>query len=151
MNTDLLNFSFVIPQKLAGMAWPEKIQPVTDTVTYLKNQGVVTLVNATPDNYNDSIFAKEFNLLHVPTSNMAAPTDAQMDSIIEAYSNLKDNEAMAVHCLYGVGRTGLVLACLLGKVNNMDAEEAVYTIRQIRTGSIESEQQKQFVYQYLSR
>ena len=150
MNINLLNFSFVIPQKLAGMAWPEKMQPVTDTVAYLKSQSVVTLVNATTDNYKNPLFAEEFNLLHVPTSNMAAPTDAQMDSIIEAYANLKENEVMAVHCLYGVGRTGLVLACLLGKVNNMDAEEAVYTIRQLRTGSIESEQQKQFVSQYLA-
>lgn len=155
MNTDKLRFSFVTPNKLAGMSWPEKVKPVTDAVSYLKNQGITTLVNTSTANYANTILSKEFDVIHEPMANMTAPTVNQMNNIIEAYSKLTNHEAMAVHCMHGLGRTGVVIACILGKIDNIKTEEAIRsvirTLRQMRQGSIESDEQEQFVYKYLAR
>jgi len=155
MNTDKLRFSFVIPNKLAGMSWPEKVKPVADAVSYLKKQGITTLVNTSTASYANTIFSGEFDLIHEPMANMTAPTVNQMDNIIEAYSKLTELEAMAVHCMHGIGRTGTVIACILGKTYNIKTEESIRSIigalRQKRQGSIESDEQEQFIYRYLGR
>ncbi len=154
MNTDILRFSFIIPNKLAGMSWPEMVKPVTDAVSYLKNQGITTLVNTSTGNYANTILLEEFNVIHEPISNMTAPTVSQMNSIIEAYSELTNQEAMAVHCMHGLGRTGVVIACILGKIDNIKAEEDIRSVIRIlrlkRRGSIESDEQEQFIYKYLA-
>lgn len=149
-NIDKLRFSFVISDKLAGLSWPEFAKPASDVVLYLQNHGVTTLVNTTTGHYADAAFLQEFNVVHEPIANMTAPTVTQMNTIIEVYSKLTDKEVMAVHCMHGLGRTGTVIACILGKIYNMSAEEAIQTVRQKRRGSIESEEQEKFIFQYLA-
>ena len=146
---DKLRFSFVIPDKLAGLSWPEFVKPTADVIVYLQKHGITTLVNTTTSQYADANMNEKFNVVHEPMANMTAPTISQMDAILEVYLKLTDKDAMAVHCMHGLGRTGTVIACILGKTQNMTAAEAIQTVRQKRRGSIESEEQENFIYQYL--
>ena len=50
-------------------------------------------------------------------------------------------QALSVHCAWGRGRTGTMIACYLAQVGNLTAEEAIKKIREIRPGSIDTERQ----------
>ena len=56
---------------------------------------------------------------------------------------------MAIHCMHGLGRTGTALACIVSQTNNLSAPNAISFIRQMRPGSIESQEQELFIAQYL--
>lgn len=143
-----LDFFAVVPGRLAGSSWPESKQ-ASGVVDFLAHQSVRVLVNLTCSPYRSNVFAERFNLLHTPIANMTAPTEEQMESIWSAYSTLSDGEVMAVHCMKGLGRTGTVLACVLGRLYSLDASEAISRVRNIRPGSVESEEQERFIHHYL--
>ncbi len=150
MGIERLRFSFVIPNRLAGMSWPENVRPLGDAVNYLKEQGVTLLVNTTSGGYGTPVLSEQFSVIHTPVANMTAPTVEQMDTIYHRYSTMNEAEVMAVHCVHGLGRTGLVLACLLGRSQGLGPEEAIREMRRLRPGSIESEEQEGFVRGYLN-
>ncbi len=79
---------------------------------------------------------------------MCAPTKSGMDEILNAYLGLSEHGAMAVNCLGGYGRTGTALACILGKELALDPFQTISRIRHCRPGSIETEEQEDFVAQY---
>ena len=57
-------------------------------------------------------------------------------------------QAVAVHCLWGIGRTGTMLACYLVKGMNLTAEQAIQDVRVQRPYSIETYEQEELLYQY---
>lgn len=58
---------------------------------------------------------------------------------------------MAVHCMLGHGRTGTMLACYLAKAQKMNGSDAIWEIRRLRPGSIETREQEQAVIQFCQR
>ena len=57
-------------------------------------------------------------------------------------------QAVAVHCRYGLGRVGTMLACYLVKTTNCDAQEAISIVRRKRPGSIETQEQEKLVQRF---
>ncbi len=57
-------------------------------------------------------------------------------------------QAVAVHCLWGIGRTGTMLACYLVKEQNLTADQAIDEIRRLRPYSVETYEQEELVHQY---
>lgn len=62
----------------------------------------------------------------------------------ELHACLADEGRLAIHCLAGIGRTGLV-ACRLLVEQGMGPEEALRRVRRARPGSVESLSQEDYV------
>ncbi len=130
------------------MATPDIVDTSSsEVVEFLKAQHVQILVNLTHA-YRDPVFEKEFLVLNMPVPNMCAPTKSGMDEILNAYLRLSEQGAMAINCLGGYGRTGTALACILVKAVGLAPKQAISRIRHCRPGSIETEEQEEFIAQY---
>lgn len=60
-------------------------------------------------------------------------------------------QAVAVHCMHGHGRTGTMLACYLVKTQKISGVDAIKKIREMRKGSIETQEQEKAVVQFHQR
>ncbi|XP_068608422.1 dual specificity protein phosphatase 23-like [Brachionichthys hirsutus] len=142
------NFSWVEPGKLAGMALPR----MTSEYRYLLDNGIVHLVclcERKPPHYDS---CPELKLHHIEIADFTPPSADQIDrflSIVER-ANAK-GEGVAVHCMHGHGRTGTMLACFLVKTKKMSGIDAISEIRQLRSGSIETQEQEKAVVQFYRR
>jgi len=145
---NFLNFSFVIDGKLAGLSYPFRSGNVGDIVHFLRQNRVSCLVNLTEYGYR----AEDSNLINIfkfPVPDFGVPSMEQMDEIWNHYISLPEDDAMAVHCLAGRGRTGMVLACIVARQLEMKPLDAVFYIRHIRPGSIETGEQEEFVEEWV--
>lgn len=69
-----------------------------------------------------------------------------VDTII---SKLNSKKNVFVHCLAGLGRSGLVLACVLIKYYpDLSYQEAISKVRNIRNGAIQNIEQERFIKDY---
>ncbi|XP_051880310.1 dual specificity protein phosphatase 23b isoform X2 [Pristis pectinata] len=139
------NFSWIEPNKLAGMALPR----LPAHYQYLYENGIrhlVTLCERKPP-YHDTCPAVKIH--HIRIHDFCSPTFEQIKrflSIVEE-ANAK-GEGVAVHCLHGFGRTGTMLACYLVKSRKITGVDAIEEIRRIRRGSIETSEQEKTVVQF---
>ncbi|KAM9624038.1 dual specificity protein phosphatase 23 isoform 1-T1 [Morphnus guianensis] len=77
------------------------------------------------------------------------PTPGQIQSFLQLVEEANARgEAVAVHCMLGHGRTGTMLACYLAKAQKMNGSDAIWEIRRLRPGSIETREQEQAVIQF---
>jgi atypical dual specificity phosphatase len=132
------NFSWLIEEKLAGSGMPTSF----DEFNWIQNQGVKSIVtmteNALPDDW-----IKNITYLHVPTPDLTAPNMDEIDLAVEFIDEqIKNNQAVMVHCAAGMGRAGTILACYFIKYKKLSAIQAIKKIRDERPGSIQSEGQE---------
>ena len=140
-----INFSFVIPGRLAGMGMPSSgYSP--ECITLLREFRVHTVVNLAG---RDDRLGDHFQLLREDVVDYSTPTEEQIDLIWAAWSELPDERAMVVHCVAGVGRTGTALACLIGRELKLPASDAIEFVRRERFGSVETRSQEIFIKRYL--
>ena len=66
---------------------------------------------------------------------------SQLDKICES---LKNGKKVLIHCMGGRGRTGMVYACLLKKLNKVSSEDAIALALKVCKGP-ETEEQKEFI------
>ncbi len=139
----LLNFSFVIEGRLAGLSFPSLAGPDVLWMDFLHKQSVTCLVNLTE--YAYQVGSGPLEVLHVPVPDFGAISLEGMDKVWDRYVGLEPGEAMGVHCLAGRGRTGMVLAAMVAREFQMPPLDAVFYIRRLRPGSIETGAQEEFV------
>lgn len=87
--------------------------------------------------------------IHVPIIDQKIPLKAEIDRI-NAFIKEQQNQhkKTLIHCLGGLGRSGLVAACYL-KSLGYSSDEAIKITREARTSrAIESSEQENFVYRY---
>jgi len=138
------NFSWLIENKLAGSAIPTSI----DEVQWMIKQGVKSIVTIREETHDES-WVKDVNYLHILSNDMSVP---EFDDLIYAvdfiHRRITNNEPVLVHCLAGMGRTGVILACYLIKYQKMSASEATEKIREERPGSIQSYPQEEIIFRF---
>jgi atypical dual specificity phosphatase len=89
--------------------------------------------------------------VHLPVPDFTAPSPSTLDAAIESFTAANDqDQAVAVHCLGGLGRTGTVVAALL-VTQGLDADAAIDRVRAILPGSIETASQEQAVRDFAIR
>ncbi|KAL2081899.1 hypothetical protein ACEWY4_021717 [Coilia grayii] len=136
------NFSWVEPQKLAGLAYPCN----RSHYQFLLNSGIqhlVCLCESLPPHYDS---CAGLNVHHISIVDFTPPSLKQIKeflSIVEV-ANSKA-EGVGVHCMHGHGRTGTMLACYLLKQRNISGDAAIEMIRKMRPGSIETTDQEKAV------
>ena len=142
----LFAFSWVIENKLAGMAMPTGSKGDFEE---LKNRGITGLVTLTMEPVLQR-GATEYDIeyLHLPVPDFAPPLQVQIQRFVDfCNEHIEDGGAVAAHCRAGRGRTGTMLACYLVSKGS-GPQEAISEIRRLRRGSIETLSQESAVYQY---
>ena len=154
----LRNFTWVIPQQLAGMALPTSAYRIgaggkpnaelkRDLVN-LKHMGVDSILSLTSDSLDSQVLDDcGFQCLHLPVEDMAAPTPSQIRQAVLFIDEHIEQGGVVVHCMAGIGRTGTVLAGYL-VWQGYSPEVAITEIREKRPGSIETISQESTIFSF---
>jgi len=94
--------------------------------------------------------ARGIELLRHPIRDGAIPSDpAALRRTLDAVlARLRVGASVVVACREGLGRTGLVVACLLREVSSLDGAAAVSVVRRRRPGAVETAEQASFVAEW---
>jgi len=141
-------FSWVERPKLAALAQPRD----RDDFTWLRAHGIQVLLSLSEEPpRRDWINDAGLMVVHEPVEDYAAPTQDQLDRCVSVLGRARAQDmGVAVHCTAGRGRTGTVLAAWFVAAG-MDAQQAVERIRQLRPGSVETEEQEEAVKEFARR
>ena len=138
------NFSWLIPEKLAGSAIPTSFEEIK----WVLDEGVKSIVTIREEPLDDD-WIKNVNYLHVMSNDMSVPEFDDLTFAVDfIHRRLDDKEPVMVHCLAGLGRTGTILASYLVKYENMSADEAIEKVREKRPGSIQSYPQEEMIFRF---
>jgi len=133
-------FVWVEKGRLAGSGYPAS----RSQLEWLRGQGIRAILtlteNSLPGQWLDGL---AFEVRHVPMKDHQAPDTASLyEAATFVRDEVKEGKTTLVHCLAGEGRTGCVLAAYLIKERGVAAEEAIRTLRRIKPGFLEREQEK---------
>ena len=146
----ILNFNFVIPNALAGMARPGLVDPLEEDLSFLRVEGIKAILSLSEAPLQEPLVLDSgFSYLHVPINDFTAPRIRQVEECMDFIERMlsSENGPVVIHCGAGCGRTGTMLACYLVKTGET-AEHAIQQVRRMRPCSIETDSQKALVYQY---
>ncbi|CAM6085520.1 unnamed protein product [Calypogeia fissa] len=152
-------FRWITPFRLAAMSTPKN----AEDVGLLAKLGIGTVVTLTKEEELSSTWFEvsaaashtRTSNVFVPVTNYRAPTLAQIDYFFALIDqSWETNSAVLVHCGGGKGRAGTFVACYLARYGfigiadqqpKYSATEVIRTVRHMRPGSIETDEQEQFV------
>ena len=152
------NFSWVIDGLLCGAAlpgggWSGPGGILRGDLADLHDRGVRVLVSLleVPAELGRLCGTLGIEWLSYPIDNFSVPTDPpSFDLLIEGIlKRMERGLPVCAHCFAGVGRTGLVLTCALGRRLGLDAARAIRAVRRFRS-ALETPEQERFVARYLS-
>lgn len=143
------NFSFVIDGALAGCAHPGMGSMLAQHLSHLRGQhGITAVVSLSEHPLNaDAVAEAGLRYFHLPTPDFSVPAaDLLQQGVVFALSELGGGGCVVAHCMAGIGRTGLFLACCLVGLGYAPAE-AIALVRKKRPGSIETSEQEAFIHE----
>jgi len=147
-----VNFSFVIPGKLAGAGRFGSGQQLQEDLWILGKEGiggVVCLTSQPPE--ERAMTQAGLACLHLPVHDFDAPSPDQIDAFVAFVDEQNAaGRGVVAYCGAGLGRTGTLLASYLVHLGE-DPEEAIESIRRIRPGSVETLEQEACVAAYAGR
>ena len=89
-------------------------------------------------------------VIHLPIRDFQTPDDLlQFEQALKTAANLlTSGKNLAVHCMAGIGRTGIFLASLGKRQLGLDGDQAITWIRQSIPDALENPLQEQFVINF---
>lgn len=135
----LSNFSYLVPEFLAGCAMPGVTAPLPEDLAEASADGITAVVSLTERPLGRAVIEEAgLRYLHLPVQDMTAPSLDQMKEFVQFVEEEKARGGrVLVHCMAGYGRTGTMLAAWLIK-QGMTVPQAVGEVRTTRPGSIET-------------
>lgn len=128
-----------------------QVPKTSDDIQRLKSLGVGQIVSLLEDDYGlESTWASNMRMGYKRFSipDFGTPGLDVLTSIISAMDECIDSgHVVYVHCMMGLGRSGTVVASYLVK-DGMSAKAAIAKVRQLRPGSIQTEEQEQLIYMF---
>ena len=92
---------------------------------------------------------KGWRVLHLPIRDYGTPDLVELKEVVdEILRRATSGENVAIHCLKGVGRTGMVLACMAKRVFNLQGVQAIEWVRDYVPGAVETAAQRAVVENY---
>lgn len=152
------NFSWVIQDKLAGCALPGRPlcnvkEDVLSDLRELYDKGIRCLLSLTevPNFFGGFCNRTGMRWLYYPIPDFSIPLNVQeFERVVrESVECLENGIPLCVHCNAGVGRTGFVLAAILGIYLSIDCYDAINRVRDTRL-AIETDEQTTFVNNFLN-
>jgi atypical dual specificity phosphatase len=134
------NFSFVIPNEVAGMGYPES----TDITDELLSMGFKSVVSVS-ENLPDSRIFTPFIHRHYPLPDFTRIPSKDIHQIVSFLQETP--RPVVIHCQCGIGRTGVVLACMFIAMGD-GPEQALEKVRKFRPGSIDDKDLEESVMDY---
>lgn len=121
-------FYWLLPGQLAGMPLPGLVAALSHDLTALQRCGITQLLSLSqhpPDAH--ALANAGLKSMHLGGSNKEVPSPAQLRMLVRAMERWIDRgQAVAVHCLSGNSRTGVVLAAyLMHRGADIDQAEAL--------------------------
>ncbi|WP_407540064.1 dual specificity protein phosphatase family protein [Deinococcus radiomollis] len=177
MNTDPLRVAWMEDTALTPL-WPGRLgltiapgkkgvsfegnlhdRDLSADMTQLGTDGVTQLVNLMEAHeevswqmhgYDAQAAQAGLKLRRFPVADVKVPTDpAAFAALVEEiYADLHAGETVVAHCLGGLGRSGMLVACLLVRSGEFTAEGAIQFVRSKRSLRAVEGNQPQFVEQY---
>ncbi|KAG6463439.1 dual specificity protein phosphatase 23 [Manduca sexta] len=140
-----LKFSWVIPKKLAAMAFPRN----KENLKFLVNQGITHLVTLTAGKKPPVDDIARLRWTEVPVEEFEVPSIEQIKKFIDVCKRAdKNGEVMGIHCRQGRSRSGVMLACYLVHFHRFLPDQAMNVIRMIRPGSCDFQEHEEAVGRY---
>lgn len=143
-------FYWLIEGSLAGCSRPGAWGASIDLdLAELKANGIRAILSLTEHPLDGGALARHrFDALHIPVDDFHAPTTSQMLAALGFIDDaVAANQAVAVHCLAGQGRTGTILAAYLLR-GDQSAADVIATLRAVCPGAIESPPQVQALHDW---
>lgn len=139
------NFSWFVEGSIAASGFPGSRR----ALRWLKRQGIGSILSLTPEQIDES-YAAQLGIVvsRVPMVNLKPASPEELAEAVDRLQAEAAGKKVLVHCLAGVGRTGMVLAAYLVKTRKMSAEEAVAEVRRLRPGSVQRRSQESAVAEY---
>ncbi len=147
---DRIGFSYIFPHRVAGMAepWGEGLGLTLDLLARRGVGAVLTLTEEDPLGLDYEAAGMVHG--HVPMDDGEAPEPGAMDRALAFVDRALSSElGVAVHCLEGRGRTGVVLAAWLARAEGLSFEPAVARLRAARPLTAINPRQKAFLETYI--
>lgn len=97
----------------------------------------------------DKYYEATFEVKHLSINDQKLPNRDEVIEIIEFITQKNyENKKILIHCVGGLGRSGLLAACYL-KHMGLSSENAINTVREARSSrAIETKEQEEFVKSY---
>lgn len=126
-----------------------------DTIVCLLNDSELRSIGVNPAQYKDSARSLEITLIQYPIIEMGVPQSIlhfHTHLVLPVLTHTQQNKRVLIHCRGGVGRSGLLAACLLKHLaQSPSASAAISTIRRLRDKrAVETRRQEDFVQEYFS-
>ena len=152
----LRNFSWVIPDKLAGSDIPGGAGVDGDSLLgdlqYLAATGIRMLVSLERPSGPVAKLCGHAGIVwrNFPVPDFGIPHDRAKfaDLVKECIDSFSGGMPVCVHCRAGIGRTGMALACIVGAHLGIGAEKAIAAVKQARP-AVETEEQRMFITSFL--
>ncbi len=140
------NFSW-IDDMVCGFGFPH----TGEQITYLAGQGVDIVVSLSTKPMNMKKAREQgMDVIHLPIRDMGIPSKRLAKKFFEIVDTAASNsKKVGVHCLFGQGRTGLMLSLYLIKYKGMQQVDALKWLREQRPKSVESLAQHRFVLDFV--
>jgi protein-tyrosine phosphatase/truncated hemoglobin YjbI len=146
----LAGFRWILPNQLAGSGQPGLLDSVEADLAFLRAEGVELIVTLTERQAIAPESAPQLRWLHFPIDDMRTPTPRACLEVCSAIvSSIEGGARVLVHCKAGLGRTGMVAACVLVTMGRT-AAEALGAVRRVNPGFVQSTQQERFIEHYAS-